>query len=81
MQDVSAHILGEFAACLSTLLGESAAKPAAVPAPTQEPIQPAPALDLTRAVRGALAGRVVRSLGIAAAAGFVVRLWRRRRSR
>jgi carbon monoxide dehydrogenase subunit G len=83
MQDVSAHILGEFAACLSKLLSESGATPATpqTPTPSAEVVQPASALDVTRAVRGALVGRITRSLGIAAATRFVVSLARRLRGR
>jgi carbon monoxide dehydrogenase subunit G len=94
MQDVSAQILSEFAARLSKLLSESGAPtadasaasrpdPVASPleTPTPESIEPASALDLTRAVRGALVGRVVKSLGIVAVAGFFVRLLRRHRRR
>ena len=93
MQDVAAQILGEFAGRLSELLGETAAveseeapgesRPvveAAAPSPPERFEQPA-ALDLSRAVGGALAGRIARSFGLAAAILLVLRLLRRRPSR
>jgi carbon monoxide dehydrogenase subunit G len=94
MQDVSAQILNEFAGRLSKLLSEPAAPEADPPAasppdsaalpperPAPSPESAEPALDLTRAVRGALVGRLARSLGIVAVAGLFVRLLRRRRRR
>jgi len=89
MQDVSAQILNEFATRLSKLLGEAGAQPDEAPASQPETAapapetraEPAPALDLTHAIRGALAGRIARALGIVALAGFFARLVRRRRRR
>jgi uncharacterized protein len=90
MQDVAAKMLSDFAQCLSETLstGELASTPpSAASAPAAEAVQPpparapAPALDLTPAVRSVVGSRMLKALGLLAAAAFVSRLSRRRRRR
>src|ERR671932_337303 len=81
MQDVAARMLADFAGCLSkTLVPEQPPEDTAPREQVQEQ-EPPPALDLLPAVRGAFAGRVLKALGVAAAAALLRTFVRRRRRR
>jgi uncharacterized protein len=73
MQDVAAKMLTDFAQCLSKTLAEG--EPAAtLTEQTEEPAH----LNLTPLVRGVVAGRMLKVLGLAASAAFLAKLVRRR---